>query len=127
ALFGAARFRLPDGLVAAALPARDAAAVLPFNGGRHHPAVLSRADSDAAGTDTNGDVAVAIIPVMTVIAIVVTITAWPDLNVDALCHLNASGLDRSDERGSGQHRCSRYRSHRDLHHVGVLPWVFREV
>jgi len=47
---------------------------------------------------------VAIIPVITVVAIVVAITAKHDLNVDALCHLDAFSFHRSDERGRGQHR-----------------------
>src|SRR5258705_4572231 len=103
-------------LVAAALPARDPAAVVPFNGGSFHAAALLWADGDATGADANCGVGVvpATVPIIAVIAVP------PDLNIDALGHLDVLGLGRSDERGSRQQRCGCRHGKSDLHHVGVL-------
>src|SRR5258705_10910567 len=84
-----------NGLVAAALLARDRAAVVPFNRGSLHAAALSWADSDATWADANCGVGV--IPPATV-PIVAVVAVPPDLNIDALGHLDALSL--SDERGS---------------------------
>src|SRR5882672_7274012 len=89
-------------LVADALLARDPAAVVPFNRGSLHAAALSWADSDATWADANCGVGV--VPSATV-PIVAVVAVPPDLNIDALGHLDALGLGRSDERGSRQHRC----------------------
>src|SRR5262252_2337578 len=107
--------RSPVGLVAAAFPVRDAAAVLPFNSGRHHAAVLSWANSDAARADTNRNVRVATFPVVTVVSIV-AVAVPSDLDIDGLGHLDAFGFDRSDERGGGKHRYGCRRGQRDLDH-----------
>src|SRR6266404_8390084 len=104
-------------LVAAALPARDRAAVVPFNRCSFHVAALSWADSDATCADANCGVGVvppATVPIIAVVAVP------PDLNIDALGHLDALGLGRSDERGNRQRRCGCRHSKSDLHHVGVL-------
>src|SRR5947207_7249373 len=103
-------------LVAAALPTRDPATVVPFNRGSLHAAALLWADRDATWADANCGVGVvpATVPIIAVVAVP------PDLNIDALGHLDALGLGRSDERGSRQHRCGGCHSKSDLHHVGVL-------
>ena len=82
-------------LVAAALPARDRAAVVPFNSGSLHAAALSWADGDTARADANCGVGV--VPPATV-PIVAVVAVPPDLDIDAL------GLGRSEERGSCQQR-----------------------
>jgi hypothetical protein len=104
-------------LVAAALLARDPAAVVPFNRGSHHAAALSWADGDTARADANCGVGV--VPPATV-PIVAVVAVPPDLNIDALGHLDALGLGRSGEVGSRQHRCGCCHGKSDLHHVGVL-------
>jgi hypothetical protein len=93
-----------SGLVAAALPARDRAAVVPFNRGCLHAAALSWADGHTTGAEANCCVG-ATVPIVAVVAVP------PDLNIDAL------GLGRSDERGSRQHRCGCRYGKSDLHHV----------
>jgi len=93
-----------SGLVAAALPARDHAAVVPFNRGCLHAAALSWADGHTTGAEANCCVG-ATVPIVAVVAVP------PDLNIDAL------GLGRSDERGSRQHRCGCRYGKSDLHHV----------
>jgi len=103
-------------LVAAALSARDPAAVVPFDRGRHHAAALSWADGDTTWADADGGVGV--VPPATVSIVAVP----PDLNIDALGHLDALGFGRSDERGSCQHRCGCRHGKSDLHHVGP-PWA----
>src|SRR5258708_11446965 len=122
------RHRLPSGsvrraknhvtrrVVAAALPARDPATVIPFNRGSLHAAALSWADGDTTWAHANCGVGVvsATVPIVAVVAVP------PDLNIDALGHLDALGLGRSDERGSRQHRYGCRHSKSDLHHVGVL-------
>src|SRR4051794_10519020 len=71
-------------LVAAALPARDPAAIIPHNRDSLHAAALSGADGNTAGADANCSVGV--IPATVPIAVV----AVPaDLNIDALGHLDA--------------------------------------
>src|SRR5919198_3778123 len=101
-------------LVAAALPARDPAAVLPFNRGRLHAAAL--ADGDTSWADANCGVAVVVsATVVTIVAIPVVVAVPADLNIDAL------GLDRSDERGSRKQRCGCRHGKSDLQHVEVLP------
>jgi hypothetical protein len=87
-------------LVAAALPARDPAAVVPFNRGSLHAAALSWTNGDTAWTDTNCGVGV-ITPTIPIIAIVAIFVVPPSLHID-LGHLDALGLDRSDERGGRQ-------------------------
>src|SRR5260370_28450018 len=108
-------FFVARSLVAAALPARDPAAVVPFNGGSFHAAALLWADGDATGADANCGVGVvpATVPIIAVIAVP------PDLNIDALGHLDALGLSRSGERGSCQHSCRCRHGKSDLHHVRV--------
>jgi hypothetical protein len=105
-------------LVAAALPACDAAAVVPFNGGGLVVAVLSWADGDT--TWTNADCGIRVIsptvPMVAVVAIVTVIAVPPDLNIDALGHLDALSLGGSDERGSCQHRCGCRHGKSDFHH-----------
>src|SRR5882672_10491463 len=89
-------------LVADALPARDPAAVVPFNRGSLHAAVLSWGVGDTAWTDTDCGVGVIPATVPTIMGGVVDMQ--PGLHID-LGHLDALGLGRSDERGSRQHRC----------------------
>jgi len=111
-------------LVAATLLARDPAAV-PFNRRSLYAAALSWADGDTTWADANCGVGVeplATVPIVTV-PIVAVFAVPPDLNIDALGHLD--GLDRSDERGSRQHSCGCRNGKSDLHHVGVLPCLFR--
>jgi hypothetical protein len=107
-------------LVAAALPARNHAAVVPFNPGSYRAAALSWADGDTTGTDANCGVGVvppATIPI--VVAIPVVVAVPPDLNIDTLGNLDALGFGRSDERGSCQHRCGCRHGKSDLHRLGV--------
>src|SRR6202165_926118 len=108
-------------LVAAALLARDPAAVVPFNRGGLHAAALSWADGDTTWADAN--CGVGIVPPATG-PIVAVVAVPPDLNIDALGNLDALGLGRSDERGSRQHRCDCRHGKSDLH-VGVLGLPFR--
>jgi len=89
-------------VLAATLLARDPAAVVPFNRGSHHAAALSWADGDTTRADANCGVGV--VPPATV-PIVAVVAVPPDLNIDALGHLDALGLGRSGERGSRQHSC----------------------
>ena len=103
-------------LVAAALLARDPAAIVPFNRGSLHAAALSWADGHATCADANCGVGL----VPTTISIVAVVAVPPDLNIDALGHLDALGLARSDERGSRQHRCNCRHGKSDFHHVGIL-------
>ena len=94
---GVGTFCVARRLVAAALLARDPAAVIPFNRGSHHAAALSWADGETTGTDANCGVGVvpsATVPIVPVVAVP------PDLNIDAaLGNLDAMGLGRSDEAG----------------------------
>jgi len=92
-------------LVAAALPARNHSAVVPFNLGSHRAAALSWADGDTTETDANCGVGVvpsATVPIVPVVAVP------PDLNIAALGNLDAMGLGRSDEAGqsSAARRCT---------------------
>src|SRR6266498_1295446 len=96
-------------LVAAALPARDRA-VAPFDRGSHHAAALSWADGDAAWANADGGVIAPTIPIVAVVAVP------PDLNVDALGHLEVLGLRRSSGWGSRQHHCDCRQNESDLHH-----------
>jgi hypothetical protein len=108
-------------LVAAALPARNHAAVVPFNPGSYRAAALSWADGDTTGTDANCGVGVvppATVPIVVAIPIVVAVP--PDLNIDTLGNLDVLCFGRSDERGSRQHRCGCPNSKSDLYHLGVL-------
>jgi hypothetical protein len=92
-------------LVAAALLARDPAAVVSFDRGSHHAAALSWANGDATWADADGGVRV--VPPPTVPVAVVAVP--PDLNIDAaLGNLDAMGLGRSDEAGqsSAAGRCT---------------------
>jgi hypothetical protein len=78
--------------------------------------VLSRAPGDAAWANADGGVIAPTIPIVAVGAIP------PDLNIDALRHLELLGLDRIGGRRSRQHRFSpaaviflqhiRWRTHR---------------
>jgi hypothetical protein len=88
-------FSLPRRLVADALPARDPAAVVPFDRGSLHAAALSWTDGDTAWTDTNCGVGV-ITPTIPIVAVVAVFVVAPGLHID-LGHLDALGLDRSDE------------------------------
>ena len=94
---GARRFTLAGffarPLVADMLPARDPAAVVPFNRGSLHAAALSWTDGDTAWTDTNCGVGV----ILATIPIVGVVGMPPCLHID-LGHLDALGLGRSDER-----------------------------
>src|SRR5882672_8081327 len=110
-------------LVAATLLARDPAAVVPFNRGSLHAAALSWADGDTARADANCGVGV----VPPAVPIVAVVAVPPDLNIDALGHLDALGLGRSGERGSRQHRCGCRHGKSDLHHVGFLLGLHLEV
>src|SRR6266576_5537061 len=110
-------------LVAAALLARDPATVVPFNRGSLHAAALSWADRDTTWADAN--CGVGIVPATVPIIAVVPVPS--DLNIDALGHLDALGLGRSDQRGSRQHRCGCRHGKSDLHHVGVLLGLDLEV
>src|SRR5216683_3012184 len=130
------RFRVIDALVArrlvaATLPARDRAAVVPFNRGSHHAAVLPWADGDTTCADANCDVVVVppAVPIVAVAAvpIVAVVAVPPDLNIDALGHLDALGLSRSGEGSSRQHRRGCRQGESDLHHVGVLLGLDLEV
>jgi hypothetical protein len=105
-------------LVAAALSARDPAAVVPFNRGSLHAAALSWADGDTASTDANSGVGI-VPPTFPIVAGVAVVEVPPGLHID-LGHLDALGLGRSDERGSRQHHCGCRHGKSDLHHVGVL-------
>src|SRR3978361_710129 len=102
-------------LVAATLPARDPAAVVPFNRGSLHAAALPWADADTTWADANCGVGIvpATVPVVAVVAVP------PDLNID-LGHLDALGIGRNDGRGSRQHRCGWLHREKSLQHVGVL-------
>ena len=102
-------------LVADVLPARDPAAVVPFNRGSLHAAALSWADGDTTWAHANCGVGIvpATVPVVAVVAVP------PDLNID-LGHLDALGIGRNDGRGSRQHRCGCRHGKSDLQHVGVL-------
>jgi hypothetical protein len=103
-------------LVAAALSARDPAAIFPLNRCSYHAAALSWADGDTTGADANCGVGVvpATVPIIAVAAVL------PDLNIDALGHLDALGFGWVDDRGSRQHRCGCRHGKSNLHHVGVL-------
>src|SRR5438034_2065403 len=92
---------LRDVLVAAALSARDRA-VAPFDRGSHHAAALSWADGDAAWANADGGV---IAPTIPIVAVGAVVAVPPDLNIDALGHLEVLGLGRSSRRGNRQHRC----------------------
>ena len=101
-------------LVADALPARDPAAVAPFNPGSLHAAVLSWADGDTAWTDANsGVVGIGPPPTFPIVAAGVAIVEVPPLHI-YLGHLDALGLGRSEGRGSRQRRCRHDKS--DFHH-----------
>jgi hypothetical protein len=97
-------------LVAAALPAHDPAAVVPFNRGSPHVAALS-------WTDANSSVGV-VPPTFPIVAGVAVVEVPPGLHI-YLGHLDALSLGRSDERSS-QHRCGRQHGKSGFHHVGVL-------
>jgi len=86
---GVGTFCVARRLVAAALLARDPAAV-PFNRGSHHAAALSWADCDTTRADANCGVGV--VPPATV-PIVAVASVPSDLNIDAaLGNLDAMGL-----------------------------------
>src|ERR1700686_5482644 len=114
-------------LVAAALPARDRAAVVPFNRGSLHAAALSWADGNTTGAEANCGVGVVPSATVPIVAVVAVVAVPPDLNIDALGHLDALRLGRSEERGSRQHRCRCRHGKSDLHHVGVLLALDLEV
>jgi hypothetical protein len=79
-----------------------------------HAAALSWADGDAAGANADGGVTptISIIPVVAV---------PPDLNVDALGHLEVLGLGRSSRWGSyQQHDCGRRQDESNPHHRTTL-------
>src|SRR5256714_10687640 len=80
---------LRDVLVAAALPARDRA-VAPFDRGSHHAAALSWANSHATWANSDGGIIAPTIPIVVAVGAVP-----PDLNIDALGHLEVLGLGRS--------------------------------
>src|SRR5260370_23278637 len=110
-------------LVAATLPARDPAAVVPLNRRSLHVAALSWADGDT--TWANANCGVGVVPPATV-PIVAVVEMPPGLHID-LGHLDALGLGRSDERGSRQHSCGCRHGKSDLHHVAVLLGLDFEV
>src|SRR5882757_10015989 len=112
-----ARARRESPLVAAALLARNHAAVFTFNRGRHCAATFSWADADATRSDANRDIAT--LPVVPVVAVAVPVAS--DLNIYALGHPDAIGVGRNDERSGRQDRCGCYRGKSDLQHVGVPP------
>src|SRR5438270_12460261 len=104
---------LRDVLVAAALPARDRA-VAPFDRGSHHAAALSWANSHATWANSDGGIIAPTIPIVAVGAVP------PDLNIDALGHLEVLGLGRSSRRRSRQHRCGCRQDESDFHHRILL-------
>ena len=79
---------LRDVLVTAALPARDRS-VAPFDRGSHHAAALSWADGNAAWANADGGV---IAPTIPIVAVGAVVAVPPDLNIDALGHLEVLGL-----------------------------------
>jgi hypothetical protein len=102
-------------LVAAALLARDHAAV-PFNRGGFRATILSWADADATRTDAN--CGVGLVPTTMVPIVIAVVAVSTDLNIDALCHLDAFSLRRSgDEWRSHQHGCDCGRGNGDLNYL----------
>ena len=87
---------LRDVLVTAALPARDRA-VAPFDRGSHHAAALSWANSHATWANSDGGI---IAPTIPIVAIGAAGAVPPDLNIDALGHLELLGIGRSSRWGS---------------------------
>jgi hypothetical protein len=75
-------------LVATALLARDHATVIPFDRSGHYAAVSPWANGHATGANADGDIWI------TSVAVAI-IAIPPELNIDAL------GLDRNSEGGSG--------------------------
>ena len=99
-------------LVAAAFPARDCT-VAPFNRRSDHAAALSWADGDAPWANADGGVIAPTIPIVAVVAV------SPDLNIDALGHLEFLGLGRSSSWDSHQqHRggCRQDGARAPVHH-----------
>src|SRR5713101_142377 len=56
---------------------------------------------------------------------VAVVAVPPDLNIDALGHLDALGLGRSDKRGSRQQCCGCRHGKSDLHHGSgtIVSWM----
>src|SRR5262249_6316882 len=100
-------FASPDvPLVATSLPTGYHATIVSFNPGRHSAAVLSWADTDAAGPDADR---VIIVP-----TIIVPVAVTAELNVHSL------GFGRRADR-RGRHDCyGCRRDESDLHHGGFL-------
>jgi hypothetical protein len=108
--------------VADALPSRDPAAVVPFDRGSLVVAALSWADGDTAWTDANCGVGV-VPPTVPIIAVV---AVPPDLNIDALSHLDAFGFGRGNQGNSRQHRCGCRYGKSDFHHWEFLLGIEEE-
>jgi hypothetical protein len=108
--------------VADALPARDPAAVVPFDRGSLVVAALSWADGDTAWTDANCGVGV-VPPTVPIIAVV---AVPPDLNINALSHLDAFGFGRGNQGNSRQHRCGCRYGKSDFHHWEFLLGIEEE-
>lgn len=104
--------------VAAALLARDRAAVVPLNRRGHHLAVSLSAYGDATWADA--DCRARVISRTIPIPIPVAVPIAPDLNINALGHLDSLGFGRSDRRGSHQQGCGSCRGERELDHADVL-------
>jgi len=93
---------MPLGLsIATTFCALYSAAVVSFNGGRDRAAALPlpRADDDASGAYSDGDIRIPAPPITTPVVITVPI----DLQVDALRHFEIFRLGRD---GPHQQRCS---------------------
>ena len=82
---GVGTFCVARRLVAAALLARDPAAVFPFNRGSHHAAALPWDDGDITGTDANCGVGV--LPSATVPIKLVVVLHW-----NAACRRSLNSL-----------------------------------
>src|SRR6266542_198662 len=107
-------------VVATALPARDHAAVAPVDRSGHRAAVSPWANGHAAWTDADGGVTPTI-PIIAVVAVP------PDLNVDALGHLEILGLGRSSRWGSHQqHHCGCRQDESNPHHRASSLGIYRE-
>src|SRR4051812_47290111 len=110
-------------LVADALPPCDPAAVVPLDRGSFVVTAFSGADSDTAWADTNCGVGVvppAMVSIVIVPIVAVVVAVSPNLDIEALGHLDVLGLGRSDERRGHQDRCGCRHCKSDLHHREVL-------
>jgi hypothetical protein len=100
-------------LVATPLPAGNHAAVVAFNGCSYRAAMPSWADSDATRANADGSVAVVAIAV----PLVAVVPVPPDLNIDALGHLDAFGLGRIVKWTGCQRDCGCAQGESDPQHA----------